>query len=94
MNEKTSLLYLDTRYQQGKLNKKQLLDYKMALKEADNQAKVNEIQKELADILTEKDKVKAYFWPFFAEAQVGSAEMDFVLAHLPEKSTSSFLIDS
>ena len=61
MNEKTSLLYLDTRYQQGKLNKKQLLDYKMALKEADNQAKVNEIQKELADILTEKDKVKAYF---------------------------------
>ena len=56
----------------------------MALKEADNQAKVNEIQKELADILTEKDKVKAYFWPFFAEAQVGSAEMDFVLAHLPE----------
>ena len=84
LNEKTSLLYLDTRYQQGKLNKKQLLDYKMALKEADNQAKVNEIQKELADILTEKDKVKAYFWPFFAEAQVGSAEMDFVLAHLPE----------
>ena len=54
------------------------------MKEADNQAKVNEIQKELADILTEKDKVKAYFWPFFAEAQVGSAEMDFVLAHLPE----------
>ena len=84
LNEKTSLLYLDTRYQQGKLNKKQLLDYKMALKEADNQAKVNEIQKELAVILTEKDKVKAYFWPFFAEAQVGSAEMDFVLAHLPE----------
>ncbi len=84
LNEKTSLLYLDTRYQQGKLSKKQLLDYKVALKEANNQDKVNEIQKELADILTDKDKVKAYFWPFFAEARVGSAEMDFVLAHLPE----------
>ena len=45
LNEKTSLLYLDTRYQQGKLNKKQLLDYKMALKEADKQAKVNELNK-------------------------------------------------
>lgn len=84
LNEKTSLLYLDTRYQKGEMGKKQLLDYKVALKEAYNHSKANEIQKELADILTDKDKVKAYFWPFFEEARVGSADMDFVLAHLPE----------
>ena len=84
LNEKTSLLYLENQYKKGKMNKKQLMAYKVALTDAYNQKKADEIQKELSAKLTDKDKVKADFWPLFEEAQVGSADFDFVLANLPK----------
>ena len=58
LNEKTSLLYLNQQYEKGKMNKKQLLAYKVALDDAYDQKKAEQVKKELLSQITEKDKLK------------------------------------
>lgn len=45
LNEKTSLLYLNQQYEKGKMNKKQLLAYKVALDDAYDQKKAEQVKK-------------------------------------------------
>ena len=52
LNEKTSLLYLNQQYEKGKMNKKQLLAYKVALDDAYDQKKAEQVKKELLSQIT------------------------------------------
>ena len=81
LNEKTSFGYLDNRYKQGKINKKELLEYITALQGVYRQEEADKVRKELMEKLSDKDKAKKDFWPLFMECAVGSEEFDFVLNH-------------
>lgn len=85
LNEKTSLHYLTTQYDKGKMNKKQLLVYKMALDDAYDRENSKKVHQELMAQLTEKDKLKKEFWPVFEDRScvVGSDDFALLLAHLP-----------
>ena len=79
LNEKTSLLYLNQQYEKGKMNKKQLLAYKVALDDAYDQKKAEQVKKELLSQVTEKDKLKKEFWPLFEDGTCTVGTPDFNL---------------
>ena len=85
LNEKTSLLYLNQQYEKGKMNKKQLLAYKVALDDAYDQKKAEQVKKELLSQVTEKDKLKKEFWPLFEDGTctVGTPDFNLILANIP-----------
>ena len=85
LNEKTSLLYLNQQYEKGKMNKKQLLAYKVALDDAYDQKKAEQVKKELLSQITEKDKLKKEFWPLFEDGTctVGTPDFNLILANIP-----------
>lgn len=85
LNEKTSLLYLEKQYEKGKMNKKQLLAYKVALDDAYDQKKAEQVKKELQSQITEKDKLKKEFWPLFEDGTcaVGTPDFNLILANIP-----------
>lgn len=84
LDEKTSLLYLDEKYESGKMKKKELAVYYEALQDAYEQDKAQKIYDELAAQLTEKDKLKADYWSLVSTAKVGSDDFNLILANLPK----------
>ena len=85
LNKKTSLPYLNERYEKGKMNKQELMTYKEILSEAGEDEKAGKVYKELLPRLTSKDKVQKEFWPIYEDEScvIGSPEFDFLLANLP-----------
>ena len=85
LNEKTSLPYLNERYEKGKMNKQELMTYKEILSETGEDEKAGKVYKELLPRLTSKDKVQKEFWPIYEDEScvIGSPEFDFLLANLP-----------
>lgn len=83
LNEKTSLDYLNKVYEKGKMNKKQLMNYSIALQDAYDEAKSEKINKELNAILKDKDKLKKEFWPILENEGFGTENFKFVVKNLP-----------
>ena len=52
-------------YEKGKMNKKQLLAYKVALDDAYDQKKAEQVKKELLSRNHRKIELKKEFWPLF-----------------------------
>ena len=85
MNEKTSLLYMNQVYQQGNMSNLELMEYKNALSEADNDKEAARVYQELLHRLTEQEKTQKEFWPLYTDRSctINSPMFDFLLAHLP-----------
>ena len=83
LNEKTSLDYLNKAYEKGKMNKKQLMNYSIALQDAYDEAKSKKINTELNAVLKDKDKLKKDFWPILENDGYGSENFKFVVKNLP-----------
>ena len=82
LNEKTSLDYLNKLYEKGKMNKKQLVAYQIALNDAYEQAKSEKVGEELNKILKDKDKMKKEFWPILEESPYGSDNFKLVINNI------------
>ncbi len=82
LNEKTSLDYLNKVYEKGKMNKKQLMAYQIALNDAYEQAKSEKVGEELNKILKDKDKMKKEFWPILEESPYGSDNFKLVVNNI------------
>lgn len=80
LNEKTSLDYLDKKYEKGKLNKKELVRYQIALLDA-NEKKSGKVLEELNVQLNDEDKLQKEFWPILKKEVYGSEGFKFVLDH-------------
>ena len=67
------------------MNKKQLLAYKVALDDAYDQKKAEQVKKELLSQITEKDKLKKEYWPLFEDGTctVGTPDFNLILANIP-----------
>ena len=85
LNEKTSLLYMNQVYQQGNMSNLELMEYKNALSEADNDKEATRVYQELLDRLTEQEKTQKEYWSLYTDGSctIGSPMFDFLLAHLP-----------
>lgn len=83
MIRKTSLGYLENKYEHGKLNKKETMLYLEALNVAYYHEKASLVRKELEARLNDKDKVQREFWPLIQDQEYGSEAFLFVLDHLP-----------
>jgi hypothetical protein len=81
-NEKTSLDYLNKLYEKGKMNKKQLLSYRIALLDANDRAKSEKIGEELNPLLKDKDKMKKEFWIFMRKEVFGSDNFKLVVNNI------------
>ena len=64
LNEKTSLDYLDKKYEKGKLNKKELVRYQIALLDANEEMKSGKVLEELNVELNDEDKLQKEFSPY------------------------------
>lgn len=85
LNEKTSLAYLNERYESGKITKKELAVYYVVLVDAGESEKAQKVNEELLPQLTEKDKLDADYWAWLEiNAIPGNAEFELVLANLPK----------
>lgn len=84
LDEKTSLLYLDEKYESGKMKKKELPAYYEALQDAYEQEKAQKVYDELLAQLTEKDKLKADYWAVMSSSEIGSDNFNLILANLPK----------
>ena len=95
LNEKTSLLYLDQQYDKGKMKKKELMAYVNALNDAYNQKKAKEVEGKLKSMLSEKDRLKAEYWPLLESTKMGTPDFQFILDHLAvlEKNVGKEKID-
>ena len=81
LNEKTSLDYLDKKYEKGKLNKKELVRYQIALLDANEEMKSGKVLEELNVQLNDEDKLQKEFWPILKKEVYGSEGFKFVLDH-------------
>lgn len=81
-NFKTSYDYLDKLYKKGKMDKMQLIDYKLALDEAGEKEKSREIAEKMQILLTEKDKMKKEYWPIMRRSTWGSDDYRLVLQNI------------
>ncbi|WP_099291157.1 thioredoxin family protein [Butyricimonas sp. Marseille-P3923] len=82
LNEKTSLDYLNKLYEKGKMNKKQLIAYQIALLDAYDKAKSAEINEKLKTTLKNKDKLKKEYWPLIENESYGSDNFKLVINHI------------
>ncbi|WP_148375472.1 MULTISPECIES: thioredoxin family protein [Butyricimonas] len=82
LNTKTSLDYLEKIHQQGKMNKKQLMAYQIALNEAFEKEKSAEVGEKLNALLMRKDKMKKEYWPILEKSVYGTADYQLVLDHV------------
>ena len=82
-NEKTSLLYLDGRYASGKLKKKDMQAYYVALKDAGMDGKADTVYNELMAQLTPKEKMQADYWTAVSASKIGSEDFNLILANIP-----------
>ena len=85
LNEKTSLLYMNQVYQQGNMSNLELMEYKNALSEADNDKEATRVYQELLNRLSEQEKTQKEYWSLYTDGSctIGSPMFDFLLAHLP-----------
>ena len=79
LNEKTSLDYLNKLYEKGKMNKKQLIAYQIALLDAYDKAKSTEVSEKLNAVLKDKDKMKKEYWPIMENDGYGSDNFKLVV---------------
>ena len=82
LNVKTSFDYLDRLHEKGKMNKKQLISYQIALNDAYEEEKSNKVAQELKSILKEKDKMQKEYWPILEKESFGSDGFKLVLNNL------------
>ena len=84
LEKKTSLDYLQNRYAKGKIDKKEMMDYISALTDAHDYEAIKPVREQLETRLTDKDRVKAEFWPLLADKEYRDEEdFRFILEHLP-----------
>lgn len=81
LNEKTCLHYLTERYNSGKMKKNEMVSYYRALKDAFESKKAAQILEELQSKMSDKDKVKAEYWPLIemGGCAIGSDDFNFIL---------------
>ena len=79
LNEKTSLDYLNKVYEKGKMNKKQLMAYQIALLDAYDKDKSAEVSEKLNAVLKDKDKMKKEYWPIIENDGYGSDNFKLVV---------------
>lgn len=85
LNEKTTLAYLNARYESGKITKKELADYYLVLMDAGEDEKAEKIKEELLPQLTEKDKLNADYWGYMERTVMpGDEDFALILANLPK----------
>ena len=82
LNEKTSLDYLNKKYEKGKNNKKQLMTYLTALIDAIEKDKISKVYEELESVLKEKDKMTTAYWPILEKSSYGSNNFKLVLNNI------------
>lgn len=82
LNEKTSLHYLAQLYQSGKISKKQLLSYQIALIEANERELCMQVDEELDKVLKVKDKLKKEYWPILRKKWYYSDDFQLVIKHI------------
>lgn len=85
LNKKTALCYMHEMYAKGGMSKKQLLDYKVTLFEGGAPEEIQmKVREELMSRLTEKDKLKKYFWPWFDDlfCLVGTEDFNLIRANI------------
>lgn len=84
LNEKTTLAYLNRRYENSKITKKELAVYYSVLMNAGEREKAEKINEELLTKLTKKDKLHSDFWPWLKmNALPGNEDFELILANLP-----------
>lgn len=86
MNPETSLVYQHELYKTGKMSKQQLMAYKNALSEADDDEGARKVYGELLAQLTDEEKVQPEFWSIYEDEScvIGSPVSDFMLEHLED----------
>ncbi|WP_099291158.1 thioredoxin family protein [Butyricimonas sp. Marseille-P3923] len=82
LHEKTSLSYLTKLHEKKKMNKKQLIDYQIALLTADEKEKSANVAEELATVLKDKDKLQKKYWTIIENDGYGSSNFKFVVANV------------
>lgn len=95
-NKKTSYDYLEKRHASGKISKKELIDYQIALNDAYEKEKSSEIEQLLANSITDKDKLTPAYWPLMTKGGYDSENFHFIMNHLEEykKKNSPETIDN
>lgn len=98
MNPETSLVYQHELYKTGKMSKQQLMAYKNALSEADDDEGARKVYGELLAQLTDEEKVQPEFWSIYEDEScvIGSPVSDFMLEHLEDirKNSGQEKVDS
>ncbi|MDQ1770646.1 DUF255 domain-containing protein [Labilibaculum sp. A4] len=87
LTKETSLDYLEQNYRQGKLSKKQMLDYINALTDASSKKEVAEVANQLFENLTEKERVSIDYLILYnciGYADWNSARYAYYLQHYKE----------
>lgn len=85
LNEKTTLAYLNSRYESGKITKKELAAYYVVLLDAGESEKAQKVNEELLPQLTERNKLEADYWIWLERnALLGTTEFELVLANQPK----------
>jgi hypothetical protein len=84
LNPKTSLVYLEEKARQGKLDNKGLLKYRQALEDAFQAEAVKKLTDESLEKMTDKERVQAGAWVLLADKKAspfGSKNYEFILDH-------------
>lgn len=82
LDKKTSFAYLDGLYTKGKMTKEQFITYMVALQDAGERKKSEEVEKKLESVLTKKDKMKKEYWPILEKSAYDSDGFRLVLDNI------------
>ncbi|MCQ4872311.1 thioredoxin family protein [Butyricimonas paravirosa] len=82
LNLKTSYEYLSQTYETGKISKKDLINYQIALNDSYEREKSEKIAKELYPRLKTKDMLQKDFWQIIKESDYGSDYFRFLVNHV------------
>lgn len=78
MQEESCLLYLEKRYEKGKLNKKQRSLYMLALKDAGEDLKIKEVSGQEFQQLSDKERCSPEYWGLYDQQDVGPGDERFI----------------
>lgn len=82
LNPKTSYEYLSKTYETGKISKKDLINYQIALNDSYEKDKSEKIAKELYPRLKTKDMLRKDFWQIIKESDYDSDYFRFLVDHV------------
>jgi len=82
LDEKNTLDYQNKMYEKGKLNKKQLITYQIALNNAGEREQSLKVGEELEKKLKDKDRMQKEYWPLLTRCTYGSKNFQLVLNNL------------